>query len=486
MTESLIPSTAGGAAAPRVAVVGGGISGLAAAYRLRKQLGPAAVITVLEQRDRLGGVLHTIDLAGVPFDIGAEAFLVGRPEVPELISDLGLAEQVVHPAPVAPTLRAGGRTVPMPSGTVMGVPGSSARLDDVLSPAGRATVAAEPHQALTWTTGSDVALGSLLRERFGDEVADRLVDPLLGGVYAGRVDALGLRATIPDLAAALDAGAASLTAAADAVLGRAQPQRSTARAGARSPVFGAIRGGYQVLVDALAARSGAEIRLKSTVCGLRRNLSGWRLEVESAETRSGLDVDAVVLAAPAPSVARLLAEVAPTAARAAGEIELASPVVVALAYRDRDVAELPTSSGVLIAADEPFTIKAVTYSSRKWPHLSPDHVMRLRASVGRHGDVTLAQSDDAELVARVRSDLARLTGISAEPVAVHVQRWDGGLPQYGVGHTNRVRLIDDELPPGLAVAGALVRGVGVPACIASAHAAAERISSGLTAPAPAS
>ncbi|MBW0114906.1 protoporphyrinogen oxidase, partial [Pseudonocardia abyssalis] len=182
----------------RIAVVGGGVSGLAAAHRLRTLLGPAAEITVLEQRDRVGGVLHTVDLAGTPFDVGAEAFLARRPEVPALLAELGL-DPAVHPTAASATVRAGGRTAPLPGGTLLGVPTGAARLDALLSPAGLAAVAAEPSRPLAWEPGADVALGALLRDRFGDEAADRLADPLLGGVYAGRVDALGLRATIPAL-----------------------------------------------------------------------------------------------------------------------------------------------------------------------------------------------------------------------------------------------------------------------------------------------
>ena len=215
---------------PRVAVVGAGISGLAAAHRLRALLGDAAEIVVVEQRDRIGGVLHTVELAGVPYDMGAEAYLARRPEVGRLLGELGLADAQVHPTPASATVRAAGRTRPLPGGTLLGVPTGRARLDGLLSPAGLAAVAAEPGRPLHWTPGADPVLGQLLRERFGDELADRLADPLLGGVYAGRVDALGLRATVPPLAAALDAGAPSLTAAADT---RCMPAASGARPGLR-------------------------------------------------------------------------------------------------------------------------------------------------------------------------------------------------------------------------------------------------------------
>jgi oxygen-dependent protoporphyrinogen oxidase len=477
----------------RVAVVGGGVSGLAAAHRLRTLLGPAAEVVVLEQRDRLGGVLRTVDLAGVPYDVGAEAFLWRRPEARALLDELGLADEVVHPAGAAPSVRAGGGTVPLPPGTLLGVPTSGARLDGVLSPAGTAAAHAERDLLLAWTAGADVALGGLLRERFGDELADRLADPLLGGVYAGRVDVLGLRATLPAVAAALDAGAPSLTAAADratavpasrAAPGVRQPESTPSAdpSGAPvDPVFGALRGGYATLVDALVA--AVDVRLSTTVRALHRLPDGWRLVLRPGQ--DALDVDAVVLAVPAPAVARLLAEVVPAAARVAGEIELASSVVVALAYRDADAQRLPMTSGVLVAAGEPLSIKAATHSSRKWAHLAAaatDGLVRLRTSLGRFGEEATLQVDDAELVARSRADLAVLAGITAAPVAVHVQRWGGGLPQYAVGHLDRVRAIEDAVAavPGLAVTGAALHGVGVPACVGTARLAAERVAAQLT------
>lgn len=490
---------------PSVAVVGGGISGLAAAHRLRTLLGPAAEIVVLEQRGRPGGVLRTVDLAGAPYDVGAEAFLWRRPEVRDLLDELGLAGEVVHPAGAAPSVRAGGVTVPLPPGTLLGVPTSAARLDGVLSPAGAAAAAAERDRALHWTGGGDVALGALLRDRFGDELADRLADPLLGGVYAGRVDALGLRATLPAVAAALDAGAPSLTAAADRATApppassapvRASPasvhtspapvraslasEHGELRAPAQPPVFGALRGGYATLVDALTA--GVDVRLSTTVRALHRRGDGWVLVLGPGQ--DDLVVDAVVLAVPGPAVARLLADVAPAAARTAGEIELASSVVVALAYRETDAASLPDTSGVLVAAGEPVSIKAATHSARKWPHLAAatDGLVRLRTSLGRFGEEAALQVDDAELVARSRADLATLAGITAAPVAVQVQRWGGGLPQYAVGHVDRVRAIEEAVAgvPGLAVAGAALHGVGVPACVGTARVAAERLAKQLT------
>jgi oxygen-dependent protoporphyrinogen oxidase len=475
-----------------VAVVGGGISGLVGAYRLRTRLGPAARITLVERADRLGGVLRTVELAGVPTDVGAEAYLARRPEVPALAAELGLTEQLVRPSSAAASVRAGRRTVPLPGRTVLGVPGSAARLDAVLSPGASARVAAERDLPLRWDR-ADRSVGVLLRERFGDELADRLVDPLLAGVYAGRVDELGLRATMPELAAQLDAGAPSLTAAADTLLRPLGPAegrsgRSTgdsdAPDGSPRPVFGAVRGGYRLLLDALRAASGAEVRLGLPVRALLRRPSGWRLEIGAAPAPEALDVDAVLLAVPAPALRRLLADLAPAAARASAEVRLASPVVVALAYRAADAAGLPVTSGVLVAADEPLHAKAFTHTSRKWPHLAPeatDGLVRLRASLGRAGEAAELQVSDEELVARVRADLATLTGITAAPVAADVQRYGGGLPQYGVGHRELVAELEAAVAglPRLAVAGALLHGVGVPACVATAQVAADRLAAEL-------
>ncbi len=495
--------------ARRVAVVGGGISGLAAAHRLRTLLGPSAEIVVLEQRDRLGGVLHTIDLAGMPFDVGAEAFLARRPEVLALLDELGLTGSLRHPTAATATIRAGGRTVGLPRGTLMGVPGAQAQLDGVLSGAGLARVAAEPSRPLGWEPGTDVALGALLRDRFGDEVADRIADPLLGGVYAGRVDTLGLRATVPALASALDSGAPSLTAAASAGMapggtlsagtaGPSETRRSTDGAVGSAatvsgsaapppltagPVFGAVRGGYRILLDALVRAAAVEVRTSTTVRALERRDGGWRLVLGPVPAPEVLDVDAVVLAVPAPALRRLLEPVVPAAAAAASGIELASSAVVALAYRAADVAAMPPTSGCLIAADEPLWVKGVTHSSSKWAHLGEDDLVRLRVSMGRFGEAATLQVDDAELVARARADLRELDGIDADPVDVHVQRWGGGLPQYGVGHLDRIAALESAVAttPGLAVAGAALHGVGVPACVGTARGAAERVAAGVAA-----
>jgi oxygen-dependent protoporphyrinogen oxidase len=454
---------------------------LAAAYRLRRLLGPAAEITLIEGSRRLGGALRTVELAGLALDVGAEAFLVRRPEAAVLVEELGLRGQLAHPTPATPTVRAGGRTAALPTRTVLGLPGAATDVAGLLSEQGMARMAAEPATALRWEPGQDAAVGLLLRERAGDELVDRLVDPLLGGVYAGRADALGLRATLPAVASALDGGAGSLLAAANAVLASGPPRLDAHPA----PVFGTLRDGLGRLVDALAAAAAVRVRLGVPVRGLTRTIEGWRVElgghVLGSHRPEHLDVEAVLLAVPAPALRRLLAAPLPIASAAAGRIEVASSAVVGLALPRHAAQRLPDTSGVLVAATEPLSAKAVTFSGRKWVHASSPEVMLVRASLGRHGEARVLQRDDAELVELVRADLATLTGITVAPVDTVVARWGGGLPQYAPGHSEAVTALENAVAavPGLAVAGAMLHGVGVPACIATAEAAARGIAAHL-------
>jgi oxygen-dependent protoporphyrinogen oxidase len=467
----------------RVVVVGGGVAGLAAAHRLRRSFGPGAAITVVEQTHRLGGKLRTTELAGAEVDLGAEAFLARRPEVPELAAELGLAEEIIHPGPASARVRAGGELHRLPVGTFLGVPASAEAVADVLSEGGVRAVRAERELPPLDLRGADAPVGGLLRERVGDEVVDRLVEPLLGGVYAGSADGLGLRATMPALAEQLDAGAGSITAAVSRLLPPpADPFEP------RPPVFGAFRGGYRQLVDRLVAETSPQVRTGKPVRALRRAGSGWVVEIGSASDPERLSADAVVLAVPAPSARRLLRGVAEVAAESYAGIDLASMIVVGMALPPGT--ELPGPSGVLLARGErhrdgtPFTAKAFTFSSSKWPHLRGARgEPLLRASVGRSFESGALRLDDEQVLRAVRADLAELTGVTAEPVDAEVVRWGGGLPQYGVDHLDGVEAIERAVAemPGLAVAGAALRGVGVPACIATGEAAAGRVAGALLA-----
>lgn len=441
-----------------VAVVGGGVTGLVAAYRLRQQFGADAEITVLEAGSRLGGKLRTVPLGDGPVDVGAEAFIARRPEVAELIVELGIEDQLVHPAGRQPLIWSGGALHPLPTRTLMGIPSDPQSVAGLVDADTVARIGAEPSVPFEWDPTADIDVATLVNSRFGEQVVRRSVDPLLGGVYSGLSDSLGVRAALPALAAALDAGAPNLTAAVAAALPTPAP----------GPVFGTLRDGYGALLGALREAGHPHTILDAPASGLRRDGDGWWLEPIG-------HVDGVVLALPAPDMVRLVAEAAPQLAAAAGGIELASSAVVALALPDDS--GVPENSGILVATGEPLGAKAFTLSSRKWPHLAERDVTLVRASYGRFGDAGMVDAPDAELIAMARADLETVTGVRSSPVDAFVQRWHEGLPQYAPGHLARVAAIEEAVAEvdGLEVAGAYLHGVGVPACVASATTAATRL-----------
>jgi oxygen-dependent protoporphyrinogen oxidase len=443
----------------RLVVVGAGITGLTAAWEWRRTH-PDDEIVVLEAGARTGGKLDRVDLAGRWYDTGPEAVLARVPEAVELIEALGLAGQLVPARTTQASVVLPEGRFPLPAGTLLGVPTTADGLDGVLTPAGIARVRAEAELPPLRLPG-DVSVGGLLRDRLGDEVVDRLVEPLLGGVYAGRPDDLSLAATMPALAAQLPA-APSVLAAATA----ARDAGARSRGDVDGPVFVTVRDGIGSLPDALVAASAADVRLGTRVTALRRAAGGFELDVEGGET---LTADVVVLATPAGPTARLLADVAPGAVQPLQGIPYASMAVVAMAFPEQPV---NAGSGLLVPPVTGRLVKGVTVSSSKWPHLSGAGALRVRSSVGRFGDDAALRRDDADLTAAVVADVADLLGLERpEPVQTHLVRWVDGLPQYLVGHPQRVAAIRAAVDavPGLAVAGAAYGGVGVPACIRDAR-----------------
>ena len=441
-------------------VVGGGIAGLAAAHRLR-ELSPAVDVLVLERSDRLGGKIRTEQFAGEPVETGAETFLVrdqgGESAAIALARRVGLSDELVHPSQIPAGLAVDGVLHPIPPGTLMGVPADPAAVRHLARITGGDTDGGKPLLA----PGEDVAVGALVRSRFGDEVVDRLVDPMLGGVYAGRADELSLAATIPGLHRA--AGEQTTLAAAVRHAMAASPRPPG------SPVFASVHGGLSRFVAAVADSAGARVRLNRTVRGLARTNGSWRLTVGPTIDAESVEADAVVLAVPARPAARLLDGVDRSVGAVVGELEYASVALVTLALPAGTV--LPQLSGFLVPAGQGLAVKAVTFFSTKWT--GGGETVLIRASLGRRGEESTLQQSDADLIAVVRRELPRLIGRSVpEPLAARVNRWGGGLPQYGVGHPDRVAAVRSALPPTVALAGAAYDGVGIAACVRSGQAAA--------------
>lgn len=455
----------------RVAIIGGGITGLAAAVRLRDRAPAGTEITVYEQSGRLGGKLRTGALAGGPVEFGAESFLMRDPTGADsaavtLVRRLGLAERIVHPTVGQAALVVDGGLRPVPGGTLVGVPGDLEKVAAVAQPAAAAD--RDGGRPLLGPD-DDTSVGRLVRDRLGDQVVDRLVDPMLGGVYAGRADDLSLVTTMPALARAARSE--------HTLVGAVRAAQAAAPRAPGAPVFGTLAGGLSTLVDVAAEASGATLRRDAAVRELHRTPAGWRLTVGPTREPEYVQVDAVVLAVPARPAARLLAAAAPEVADTVGGLDYASVALITMALPEP---ELPELSGFLVPATEGLLIKASTFFTTKWGHLRrPDGLALVRASVGRYRDETSLQLTDDDLVATVHRELSKVLGAPLPtPVARHVQRWGGALPQYTPGHLARVAAVRASLAathPTLALAGAGYDGVGIPVCVRSGETAAEEI-----------
>jgi oxygen-dependent protoporphyrinogen oxidase len=430
-------------------VVGAGVAGLAAALELRRA---GVEVVVLEAGDRVGGKVRVSDVGGVPVDEGADSMLRRIPYAVELAESVGL--ELISPAVGEAGVWVRGKVRPMPTGTLMGIPTdfrALARSGVLPWPSFvRALGGWLPARRVT----EDVAIGRLVDRRLGAGVLDLLVDPLLGGVYAGSSVALSLQATVPPLAEALRRHGSLVRAARAA---RVPP--------GGGPVFAGIPGGLGHLPPLLAR--DLDVRLGTTVRGLARTEQGWRLEIGSAAAPQALDADGVVLAVPAAPAARLLAPHAPTEELAG--VGYASVGIVTVVLNGPSPG---WGSGYLVPAVEGRTTKAVTFTSRKWGRTD---ATVLRASVGRYGEEQDLQRSDEELQELVLNELVAAVGPLPPVVDTRVTRWGGGLPQYAPGHLDLVRRLRAALPEGIAVAGAAYDGVGLPAVTRSGQEAARAL-----------
>ncbi|MEU6011953.1 protoporphyrinogen oxidase [Streptomyces sp. NPDC047453] len=465
--------SATGTGTGHVVVIGAGIAGLAAAHRLLQR---GARVTVLEAAERLGGKLLPGEIAGVRVDLGAESMLARRPEAVTLARETGLAGHLQPPATASASIWTRDALRPMPKGHVMGVPGTASALAGVLSEEGLARIGRDNELPRT-EVGDDVAVGEYVAARLGREVVDRLVEPLLGGVYAGDAYRISMRSAVPQLFRAAQTHDSLLE-------GVREIQAAAAAAQQTGPVFMGVEGGVGRLPLAVAESvraRGGEILTGTPVTELRRqDRTSWRV----AAGDRVLHADAVVVAVPAPAAAGLLRAESPEAAAELRAVEYASMALITLAYRRAGTA-LPEGSGFLVPPVDGRTIKASTFASQKWGWIAEENpdVVVLRTSVGRYGETEILQREDADLVEVSRHDLREATGLDAAPLETRVTRWTDGLPQYPVGHHARVARIREHVGklPGLAVCGAVYDGVGIPACVASAYAAVDQLEGDLRA-----
>lgn len=453
----------------RVAVIGAGITGLAAAWQLQQA---EVDVVVFDPAPVVGGKLQAslVPSLGFALDEGADAFLARVPDAVELCAELGI-DDLVHPAIGNARVYAHGALRPLPTNQLLGVPTDLDELaaTGLVSDVGLAVARADAHA--TWAPPpDDMAIGALIRSRLGDEVCDHLVEPLLGGINAGEADRLSAEAAAPQIWACARRGG-SLIAAASAA-------RAAATASA-SPVFATPAAGLATLPTRLGARLRAEFRLGTAVHGLGVDAQGRA--VVTANTNDGTTTDTfdgVVVATPASAAAPLLAPLAPAAATQLAATRFASVVMVTIVASTAAVGHTLDGSGFVVARTAGLPITACSWGSSKWAHWADGSHVVFRVSIGHDADPTdwCGLADD-DLVVTALAGLRTTMGIDVIPTGTRVTRWKHSFPQYETGHVARVAAITDEVRGcgPIAIAGASLGGIGVPACIRQGRTAARQI-----------
>lgn len=462
----------------RIAIIGGGISGLSAAYALEeKRLAGASIDYVLfESSSRLGGVIVTERVDGCLIEAGPDSFLTEKPWAMDLARQLGLGDQLIgsnDPDRITYIL-VKGKLVPIPDGLMFMVP--TKIVPTVLSPmfswSTKFRMAKEwfhpPHRA-----EADESVASLVERHYGPEMVDRLADPLLSGVYGGQATHLSVRAVLPRFAE-MEAKHGSLGRA----MLSARLQMARARKGPAKPLFTSLRDGMQTLVDALLTRIPASsIRMNTAVDSIRKD-GNWSV----AAANSIEPFDAVIISTPAQAARTLVQSVSPALASELQGIAYTSSVTINLVYDSGVRASLPPGFGFLVPRSEGKQMLAATFVHNKFPHRAPGDRALLRCFIGGERSQPVLQMSEEAIVAIVRDELRQMVGLNAEPRAARVSRWHRAMAQYGVGHLERLQRIEDLLRelPGLSLAGNGYRGIGVSDCVRSGTEAATRLLSGMS------
>jgi protoporphyrinogen/coproporphyrinogen III oxidase len=453
-----------------VVIIGGGIAGLAAAERLTRADRPIRV-TVLEAQQRLGGVITSERADGFVIEHGPDVMVASKPAGIALATRLGLEDRVVTAGASVGSayVMRRGRLVRLPAGMSGLVPGSLGALleTSLLSPAGKLRALLEP-LVPPRRDHRDESIESFVRRRLGRELYERMADPLLSGIYAGDGSRLSVDATFPQLRAAEREHGS---------LARARRSRPAPRGG-----FVAFRDGLGEMVDALAQRlaaSAVEVRTGVTVTQVRAAGSGYALATASETT----EADAVIIATPAPVAATLCRSLNPSVARSLGEIEHVSTAIVTLAFPISAVERPLDATGYVVPRAEAREVFASTWSSAKFAGRAPSGFALFRSFLGGAGRERSLDRTDDELVRLAIDELRMMLGVRGEPSLRRVTRWNAAMPQYAIGHRERVGSITSALEPTprVALAGNVYGGVGIPDCIASGERAAERVLAGLVA-----
>lgn len=451
---------------PHILVAGGGISGLSAALELQDQ---GAAVTLVEAGSRFGGPLHTEIIDGCQVDTGPDSFLSSKPDGIKLIERLGLQDRVINTRPDGggTFILRKGRLVPLPEGITLLVPTQfkAVATTPLLTPLGKLRLLMD-YVIPAKKSGGDESVGDFVKRRMGRQAFEQLAEPLLSGIYAGDASKLSVQSTFPRLM--------DVERQYGGIIKGAIAQRKAARQRTGSPApryspFVSLQGGLGELIDRLLVElEPSDIRRETALSAIEPENNGYRVTLSDG---SNLFVDGVILATPAPATANLVEPLIPDLATTLREIPYVSSATVSMAFRQAEIEGRQGGRGFVIPRVEGRKLTAVTWSSNKFAGRVPEGIALLRGFVGRAGQEETAFLPEDELIDLVRSELARITGITAEPIMAKSFRWHNALPQYNIGHKDRLERIERVLTdhPRLAVTGSAYRGVGIPDCIGNAR-----------------
>ncbi len=449
----------------KVVVVGGGISGLAAAYQL---LTNGYNVSVIEASAAIGGKISTVEIAGVPIDGGPDAFLVREPEMKELCSSLGIADDLVAPVSRSAKIWVDGSMQALPKSQFLGIPLDLEELSslNLISPEGIA-IAQNDLTAKDNARDGDETVGSLIRRRLGDEVMEKLVGPLLGGINAGDPDKISLKSGVPYLASA---------ATFDHSLIRSiQKFIRTSNRNPETPVFLTHPGGLGKVVDALGKELEGKVILNEQIQSVHAKDRQWILEGQ----KGSYEADSVILATPSYISGSIIETTNGKIANLLSSIKYASMAFALFAFPSKEIRPFD-GSGFLVAKSEGLLMTACSWSSSKWKHLGDKEATFVRVSAGRADDERVLSFDNEELTSTLLKELSQIVDIQATPMESEVIRWPKSFPQYEIGHSDKVnhiqKLLRDEAP-GIFVAGAAFNGLGLSACIRDGKVNAQRAES---------
>ncbi len=465
----------------QIAVVGAGLSGLTAAYYLHRNL-PQANLQVFEGGDRVGGVIATEHRHGWLIEHGADCFSVNPPDAFQLCKDLGLAEQLIEPEPQGrrAMISRGSRLHNVPEGFVLMRPTRVWQVlkSPILSWAGKLRLVAEKWVKPS-TSNEDESLAHFVRRRLGHEAHDRLVQPLVAGIYTADSEKLSMQATMPQFVAMEKKYGSLIGAAMKDADGKTQSLERES-SGARYGQFRVFPEGmsrlFDALVDTLPEHS---LHLRSPVNSISPSpQGGWDLSIQSPDTPLRKQrFDGVLLALPGPQLSRMLQPVASVAAEQLVKIEYASSAIVLIGIPTRQIAKLPSAFGFVVPAEDKRRILAASFASQKFPGRAPQGEVLIRVFIGGAISPEMLLHDDSELVQIALQEMSELIGLRGEPTFTAVQRWNQAMPQYHVGHLQRVEQIEKGIAAlsGLEVAGNALHGVGIAPVVGAARRAAERL-----------